>query len=109
MTVHVHRRTNMPVIHTCTHFIRVDLCMCARARNHIYLSIYLSMHMYMKSPGDGRFHVHMHTYIAAPCRRMTARGLRVGLDGASMFAFPAKVLPVFPFLTYVGFCLGFRI
>ena len=95
MTVHVHRRTNMPVIHTCTHFIRVDLCMCARARNHIYLSIYLyiCMHMYMKSPGDG----------------LTARGLRVGLDGASMFAFPAKVLPVFPFLTYVGFCLGFRI
>ena len=93
--MHVHRRTNMPVIHTCTHFIRVDLCMCARARNHIYLSIYLSicMHMYMTSPGDG----------------LTARGLRVGLDGASMFAFPAKVLPVFPFLTYVGFCLGFRI
>jgi hypothetical protein len=51
------------------------------------------MHMYMKSPGDG----------------LTARGLRVGLDGASMFAFPAKVLPVFPFLRYVGFCLGFRI
>ncbi len=46
MTVHVHRRTNMPVIHTCTHFIRVDLCMCARARNHIYLSIYLSIYMY---------------------------------------------------------------
>ena len=95
--MHVHRRTNMPVIHTCTHFIRVDLCMCARARNHIYLSIYLyiyiCMHMYMKSPGDG----------------LTARGLRVGLDGASMFAFPAKVLPVFPVLTYVGFCLGFRI
>jgi len=82
MIVHVHRRTNMPVIHTCTHFIRVDLCMCD-----------ICMHMYMKSPGDG----------------LTARGLRVGLDGASMFAFPAKVLPVFPFLTYVGFCLGFRI
>jgi hypothetical protein len=46
MTVHVHRRTNMPVIHTCTHFIRVHLCMCARARNHIYLSIYLSIYMY---------------------------------------------------------------
>ena len=51
------------------------------------------MHMYMTSPGDG----------------LTARELRVGLDGASMFAFPAKVLPVFPFLRYVGFCLGFRI
>ncbi len=96
MTVHVHRRTNMPVIHTCTHFIRVDLCMCARARNHIYLSIYLSIYMYA--------YVHEITW-----GRVTARGLRVGLDGASMFAFPAKVLPVFPFLTYVGFCLGFRI
>ena len=44
--MHVHRRTNMPVIHKCTHFIRVHLCMCARARNHIYLSIYLSIYMY---------------------------------------------------------------